>query len=43
MVTQALCHFETSTILVYMNLNGEGGITGCGLHVYSLVSILFFF
>ena len=29
------------TILVYMTLNGKGGLTGCGLHGYSLVSVLF--
>ena len=31
-----------STILVYMILNCKGSLTGCGLHGYSLVSILFY-
>ena len=29
--------FETSTILVYTNLNGKGFLTGCGIHGYSHV------
>ena len=29
------------TILVYMILNGKGGLTGFGAYEYSLVSILF--
>ena len=33
--------FKTSTILVYMILNGKGCLTGCGLHGYSRVPVLF--
>ena len=40
-VAQALSDFKTSTILLYVILNGKGRPTGCGLHGYSLVSILF--
>ena len=32
---------KTSTILVYMILNGKGGQTGCGQHENSLVAVLF--
>ena len=32
---------QTSTILVYMILNGKGRVTGCGLHGNSLVPALF--
>ena len=32
---------KNSTILVYTILNGKGFLTGCGLHGYSLVSVLF--
>ena len=30
-----------STVLVYMIINGKGSPTGCGLHGYGLVSILY--
>ena len=40
-VAQALLDFRTSTILVYMILNGKGWLTGCALHGYSLVSVPF--
>ena len=41
MVVQALGGFKNNTILMYMILNGKGCLTGCGLHEYSLVSVLF--
>ena len=31
---------NSSTILMYMVINGDGGLTGCGLHGCSLVSVL---
>ena len=31
---------KNSAILVYTILNGEGDLTGCGLHGYSLISVL---
>ena len=40
MVAQAVSGFKTSTILVYMILNGKGDLTGCGLHGDSLASIV---
>ena len=30
----ALRDFKTSTILVYMSLNGKGDLTGCGLFIF---------
>ena len=39
MVAQAFCDFKTSTILVYMILNGKRCPTGCGLNGYNLVFI----
>ena len=41
MAAEALRDFKTSTILVHMILSGKGGLTGSGLHGYSLVSIHF--
>ena len=41
MAAQASSDFKTSTILVYIILNGKEGLTGCGLHEYSHVSVLF--
>ena len=38
---QAFCNFETSTILVYMILNGKGCLFGCGRHGYGLISFFF--
>ena len=41
MVAQGFSGFKTSTILVYMILNSKAGLTGCGLHGDSFVSVLF--
>ena len=41
-VAQALCDFKTSTILVYM-ISTVKDLTGCGLHGYSLVSVIYLF
>ena len=35
-VGQTLRDFKTSTILVYMILNGKGCLVSCGLHGYGL-------
>ena len=39
MFAQALRDFKSSTILVYMTINGKGGLTGGGQHGYSLASV----
>ena len=38
-IAQALHDFKNITTLVYIILNCKGGLTGCGLHGFSLVSI----